>query len=417
MLPDGLPGEIEFAYLLPPTIGASSGPSAGPAAGPSAVEGAGPDAVYRTERVRSVHDWTDDWHAFLVDLEAQFARHPHLRKVDGRDRVILVAVATNDLPRARRGLRELGRLAETAGLVVVDSGPAAPQGAGRAHGDRTGQAPGAESSGSMHLGAEALIFDRELSPSQLRNIATTTDMGVLDRTQLILDIFAQHAKTREGKLQVELAQLRYRAPRLAIMPTAMSRLTGGIGGRGPGETKLEINRRRAAERLTRLERELKSQAKNRATRRRRRGRSQIPVVSIVGYTNAGKSTLLNRMTRAEVVAADKLFATLDTTTRRLRFPDESARSSSPTPSASSRTCPPPSSRPSSPRSRSSRRPICSCTSSTRPTPTWPTTSRPSTSSSTSWGCRRPRSSSCGTRPTPPSPRSSQPSSTPTAAPR
>jgi GTPase len=147
-------------------------------------------------------------------------------------------------------------------------------------------------------------------------------MKVLDRTQLILDIFAQHARSREGKLQVELAQLRYRQPRLAIMPTAMSRLTGGIGGRGPGETKLEINRRRADERATRLERELEELAQNRATRRGKRKRSGIPVVSIVGYTNAGKSTLLNRMTESEVVAEDKLFATLDPTTRRLRFPEE-----------------------------------------------------------------------------------------------
>ncbi|MEZ4238607.1 MAG: GTPase HflX, partial [Myxococcota bacterium] len=253
--------------------------------------------------------------------EAQFARHPQLRKVEGRDRVILVAVTVDDPARARRGLRELGRLAETAGLQVVDR---VLQTRRKLDGRTViGQGKLQELIvRSMHLGAEALIFDRELSPSQLRNIATLTDMKVLDRTQLILDIFAQHARTREGKLQVELAQLRYRAPRLAIMPTAMSRLTGGIGGRGPGETKLEINRRRAGERATRLERELEALAGHRATRRSRRERSGIPVVSIVGYTNAGKSTLLNRMTQSEVVAEDKLFATLDPTTRRLRFPDE-----------------------------------------------------------------------------------------------
>jgi GTPase len=303
VLPDGLPGEIEYATLLPPTPGVEE------------------DKAWQIERVRSVHDWTDDWSALLADLEAQFARHPQLRKVEGRDRVILVAVTVDDVPRARRGLRELGRLAQTAGLEVVDR---VLQKRRKLDG-RTVIGEGKLQElviRSMHLGAEALIFDRELSPSQLRNIATLTDMKVLDRTQLILDIFAQHAKTREGKLQVELAQLRYRAPRLAIMPTAMSRLTGGIGGRGPGETKLEINRRRASERATRLERELEALGKNRATRRSRRERSGIPVVSIVGYTNAGKSTLLNRMTQSEVVAEDKLFATLDTTTRRLRFPDE-----------------------------------------------------------------------------------------------
>jgi GTP-binding protein HflX len=174
----------------------------------------------------------------------------------------------------------------------------------------------------MHLGAENLIFDQELSPSQLRNIATATDLRVLDRTQLILDIFAQRATTREGKLQVELAQLRYRRPRLAIMPTAMSRLTGGIGGRGPGETKLEINRRRADEREHRVERQLREIGEQRAMRRDRRKRVGLPLVAIVGYTNAGKSTLLNRMTNASVDAEDKLFATLDPTSRRLRFPED-----------------------------------------------------------------------------------------------
>jgi GTP-binding protein HflX len=307
VLPDGLPGEVEYAYLLPPN---TSG---------EAEEGA--EKVWRVEQVRSIHDWDDDWYAFVLDLEAQFARHPKLRKVEGRDRVILVAVATSDLAKARRGLRELERLAQTAGLEVVDR---VLQRRRKLDG-RTVIGEGKLEElvvRSMHLGAEGLIFDRELSPSQLRNIAERTDMKVLDRTQLILDIFAQHAKTREGKLQVELAQLRYRMPRLTIMPTAMSRLTGGIGGRGPGETKLEINRRRAGERVTRLERELEEQAKHRQVRRGRRERSGIPVVSIVGYTNAGKSTLLNQMTNSEVLAENKLFATLDTTTRRLRFPEE-----------------------------------------------------------------------------------------------
>jgi len=167
-----------------------------------------------------------------------------------------------------------------------------------------------------------LVFDRELSPSQLRNIATEAEIKVVDRSQLILDIFAQRAKSREGQLQVELAQLRYRKPRLKLMPTAMSRLTGGIGGRGPGETKLEIDRRRADEREARLERNLSKLAKGRALRRSKRKRAGIPQVAIVGYTNAGKSTLLNRMTNAEVDAEDKLFATLDPTSRRLRFPKE-----------------------------------------------------------------------------------------------
>ena len=174
----------------------------------------------------------------------------------------------------------------------------------------------------MQLEAEVLIFDSELAPSQLRNIATDTELKVVDRTSLILDIFSQRATTREGKLQVELAQLRYRKPRLALMPTAMSRLTGGIGGRGPGETKLEINRRRAGERQNRLEKQLKKLSKQRSLRRNRRRRVGLPQVAIVGYTNAGKSTMLNRMTRSAVDAEDKLFATLDPTSRRLRFPEE-----------------------------------------------------------------------------------------------
>jgi len=137
-----------------------------------------------------------------------------------------------------------------------------------------------------------------------------------------LDILSQRAKSREGKLQVELAQLRYRMPRLAIMPTAMSRLTGGIGGRGPGETRLEMNRRRAQELLTRNERQLKQLSKSRALRRKKRQRNAVPVAAIVGYTNAGKSTLLNRITRSDVIAEDKLFATLDPSSRRFRFPHE-----------------------------------------------------------------------------------------------
>ncbi|MEN0063130.1 MAG: hypothetical protein AAGA48_13325 [Myxococcota bacterium] len=238
-LPDGLPGEIEYATLLPPE--------------PSAERTPGSEELYRRERVPSVHQWEDDWFVLITDLEAQFARSPQLTRIEGKDRTILVAVSTGRSEKARRGLIELARLADTAGLTVVDE---VLQQRRKIDG-RTVLGQGKLQElvvRSMHLGVEVLVFDRELSPSQLRNIAQSTDLKVLDRTQLILDIFAQHATTREGKLQVELAQLRYRMPRLALMPTAMSRLTGGIGGRGPGETKLEINRRRAQERVTRLER-------------------------------------------------------------------------------------------------------------------------------------------------------------------
>jgi GTP-binding protein HflX len=174
----------------------------------------------------------------------------------------------------------------------------------------------------MQTGAEMIVFDQDLSPAQLNAIAEPTELKVIDRTQLILDIFAQRAKSREGKLQVELAQLRYRLPRLRGKGTAMSRLMGGIGGRGPGETKLEVDRRRVRERIHRLERELDAIAVARSNRRKQRGRRELPVMSIVGYTNAGKSTLLSALTGTPAYADDLLFATLDPASRRLRFPRE-----------------------------------------------------------------------------------------------
>lgn len=173
---------------------------------------------------------------------------------------------------------------------------------------------------SMERGADCIIFNRDLTPAQLNAISKMTELKVLDRTLLILDIFAQRAHSREGKLQVELAQLKYMLPRLSGKYTAMSRLTGGIGGRGPGETKLEVNRRRVRDRIASLERELKHLKTGRELRRRRRKREGLPIVSIVGYTNAGKSTLLNALTNSRVFVEDKPFATLDTSSRLLRFP-------------------------------------------------------------------------------------------------
>jgi GTP-binding protein HflX len=168
--------------------------------------------------------------------------------------------------------------------------------------------------------ATLLVFDRELSASQIRSITDFVEMKVIDRTQLILDIFAKQAKSREGKYQVELAQMEYILPRLITKNTAMSRLTGGIGGRGPGETKLELNRRRIRDRITRLKKEIKNIRKQRYQQKARRKRKDLPVISIVGYTNAGKSTLLNTLTQSKIIAANRLFATLDPSSRRLRFP-------------------------------------------------------------------------------------------------
>jgi GTP-binding protein HflX len=175
---------------------------------------------------------------------------------------------------------------------------------------------------ALQKGATLIIFDQELTPAQIRSITDQIEMKVIDRSQLILDIFAQRAQSREGKIQVELAQLKYLLPRLITKNTAMSRLTGGIGGRGPGETKLEINRRRVRERIARLTKELEQVKKQRGTQKARRLKNRLPIISIIGYTNAGKSTLLNALTDSEVTAENRLFATLDPSSRRLRFPKE-----------------------------------------------------------------------------------------------
>jgi GTP-binding protein HflX len=300
-LSDGLPGPIEFAHLR-----ADSNEEAEP---------------WKIESVQNVHNWTTDFREFIEDLEASFSKARRAQKVDDREGCILVTATTKDMATAQSSMDELERLAHTAGLHVLDRVIQRRRKLDHRYVVGRGKLDEVQVR-AMQLDAQVLVFDQELTPAQLRNIATTTEFKVVDRTQLILDIFALRATTREGKLQVELAQLRYRKPRLALMPTAMSRLTGGIGGRGPGETKLEINRRRADERQTRLEKQLKNLSKQRGLRRSRRRRVGLPQVAIVGYTNAGKSTLLNRMTQSKVDAEDKLFATLDPTSRRLRFPQE-----------------------------------------------------------------------------------------------
>jgi GTP-binding protein HflX len=218
-------------------------------------------------------------------------------------------------------LSELRELAATAGATVVDTvtqklqHPTAPYYIGK------GKAEEVAARCSEH-GAGSVIFDDELSPAQGRNLENVTSKKVLDRTQLILDIFARRARSREGRLQIELAQLQYLLPRLTRMWTHLSRQTGGIGTRGPGETQLEVDRRRVQERIARLQRELEEVRKHRAIQREGRARHQWPVVAIVGYTNAGKSSLLNRLTKAGVLAEDKLFATLDPTTRQFVLPNK-----------------------------------------------------------------------------------------------
>jgi GTP-binding protein HflX len=257
----------------------------------------------------------------IATLEQEFAKAAHARGVTAKDgRAILVHVCDKrNADKAEDSLRELAELARTAGVEVVDRvlqvrdrvDPRYILGRGKLE-DMVIRA--------MQLDAETLIFDHDLRPAQANNIAGLTDLKVIDRTQLILDIFAQHAESADGKLQVELAQMRYLLPRLGQRDDALSRLTGGIGGRGPGETKLEVGRRRARERITRLQSQLKQLGRQREQRRSRRKRSGTPMVAIVGYTNAGKSTLLNALTGSNAIAEDKLFATLDTRSRTLRLP-------------------------------------------------------------------------------------------------
>ncbi len=239
------------------------------------------------------------------------------------EKTVLVGLERDGVSRwdLEDSLAELRELAITAGAQVVDTvtqkldHPTAPYYIGKGKAEEV-------AARCLERGAGSIIFDDELSPAQGRNLETVTAVKILDRTQLILDIFARRARSREGRLQIELAQLQYLLPRLTRMWTHLSRQTGGIGTRGPGETQLEVDRRRVQERISRLHRELEEVRKHRTIQREGRQRHQWPVVAIVGYTNAGKSSLLNRLTKAGVVAEDKLFATLDPTTRQFVLPNK-----------------------------------------------------------------------------------------------
>ncbi len=279
------------------------------------------DLPWRELPPESAHAPKTDFAQLISALEAEFGRAQKLQATEKGARALLVHVAIGKAIDSAARIAELRELCRTAGVAVLDV--------------LTQQRPAPDPKflvgrgklddvllRAMQLGAEVVIFDPDLTPGQARAISDTTELKVLDRTMLILDIFAQHAKSRDGKLQVELAQLKYALPRLIEKNTMMSRLTGGIGGRGPGETKLEINRRRARERIHLLEKKLEDLADDRRLRRARRSGSGVPVVAICGYTNAGKSTLLNALTQGDARAENKLFATLDPITRRLRFPRE-----------------------------------------------------------------------------------------------
>jgi len=297
-LPDGLPGLVHSAHLIPENTAGK---------------------YWSLLEPRRPAELDLHFTSFISDLEGAFARRQRTRRVEAADRGILIRVETNPGGDAPVSLAELKELARSSGVEVFDTviqyrdalDPRYVLGRGKLA-DVVIKA--------LQMGANLLIFDHELTPGQVRSLADFTEMKIIDRTQVILDIFAQRAHSREGKIQVELAQLKYLLPRLATKHTAMSRLTGGIGARGPGETKLEINRRRVRDRIHLLEKELRGIEKARGQRRIKRGKTGLPVISIVGYTNAGKSTLLNSLTQSSVFTEDRLFATLDPKSSRLRFP-------------------------------------------------------------------------------------------------
>ena len=300
--PDGLPG-LAYVGALRPGGGNGDG-----------IEYLDPEPPARLDL--DFRDW-------IRAREEELARQDRTREVGDAERAILVSVTAGRRPHdVESQVDELVELARSADVEVVDVltqhrprvDPKFLMGSGRLQ-DLVIQA--------FQSDVDLVIFDQNLTPTQARNLAARLELRVIDRTQLILDIFAQHARTRDGKLQVELAQLRYRLPRLAQRAdVSLSRLAGGIGGRGPGETKLEVDRRRVRDRIARLERELTRLRGQREARRKRRVRRDVPTLSIVGYTNAGKSTLLRALTKTDVHVEDKMFATLDPTSRRLRFPEE-----------------------------------------------------------------------------------------------
>lgn len=301
MTEEGLPHAVHWAHVLPYES---------------------ERAPYRIVEPLSIHELDIDAAGVISALETELGRiRSALTAETFAERAFLVSITTAARRIAKDSLVELKELARTGGIEVIDTviqqrkkaDPRYLMGRGKLN-ELTISA--------LQKGASMIIFDQELNPSQIRSITDRIELKVIDRTQLILDIFAQRAISREGKLQVELAQLKYLQPRLVTKNTAMSRLTGGIGGRGPGETKLEINRRRVRDRIHRLEKALVQVQKQRRQQRGRRSRKELPVISIIGYTNAGKSTLLNTLTQSQVLAESKLFATLDPSSRRLRFPQD-----------------------------------------------------------------------------------------------
>ncbi len=300
--PHGEPAQVQHAHLLPPN-----------------PEGRPYMALPATAWDRSSVDFASQTEA----LEEELARSvTGAKEAEGAEnRAVLVSMSIQAKTAQESGVAELAELARTAGVTVAGTLSQRVQVLNPKLIMSKGKLAELEVL-ALQGNAGLIIFDGELSPAQLRNLAEATERKVLDRTQLILDIFAQRATSRAGRLQVELAQLQYMLPRLVGKNKALSRLAGGIGGRGPGETRLEMERRHINDRIARLKNELKTLRRRRSQVRSRREKSRVPVASLVGYTNAGKSTLLNALTGSQVLAENKLFATLDPTTRRWRVPEE-----------------------------------------------------------------------------------------------
>jgi GTP-binding protein HflX len=343
----GLPGPVRVAHLLPAPERLSRGGRAERSHAAEAKAGPPRGAVvprprkrpdrptadvldisadgerYRLLPPRPARQVDEDFLELIRALEQEFERHRERTKVAGKaGRAVLVHVSTGNRQDAEASMDELAELAASADLQVVERvvqrrqsfDPKTLIGAGKLQ-DLIIH--------SLRLQADFMVVDQNLTPAQARAIAEATDLKVIDRSQLILDIFARRARTREGKIQVELAQLKYLLPRLMSRgDSGLSRLEGVVGGRGPGEQKLEIDRRRVRDRIRALERRLQAGQRRRQQRRSKRRQQDVPVISLVGYTNAGKSTLLNLLTRSEVFVESRMFATLDPTTRRLRLPRE-----------------------------------------------------------------------------------------------
>ena len=314
----GLPGRVEAAHLDPGALAIEDDEP--PANGASGGHGNRPPAVrdpFVHSHARNVQTLHLDFQSTITALEDEFARVvSRSAGAAGAERALVIGINPDD-----DRFDETLELVRSADVVIAGT---SRQRRRRIH-PKTVIGKGKLQEivlDAMRRNAEVAIFDIDLKPAQARAFEDATGLKAIDRTQLILDVFAQRARSGDGKLQVELAQLRYSLPRLTEKDAGLSRLTGGIGGRGPGETVMEIGRRRIRDRIRSLEKRVEQLSKQRDLRRRRRRREGIPVLSIIGYTNAGKSTLLNALTNSDIEAADKLFMTLDPTSRRLRFPRE-----------------------------------------------------------------------------------------------